>query len=261
MGATSPAGADRLQTWLGSPDWLEGLVTAHPVAAEGLARLTDAATGDGSLPASVKWLFMAAIGCVKQEDDLTSACLEQAFASGLSRDQADGAALTLLVSRGIPPYRRFIAAADQLVPRRGGETNEPPAGTVDVDEAKAYAASVYGTVPDRIRLMADEVPRALEGHLLLRRSGLRDTGLSPLHTELLLVAINSSLQEPDFVAAHAAAARKEGASDTELAEAAVTAVPFGGLAAWHAGAAGIAASRGRGRAGGRHLTHGAGAVG
>ena len=245
MEATSSAGADRLQTWLGSPDWLEGLVAAHPVAAEGLARLTDAATGDGSLPASVKWLYMAAIGSVKLEDDLSSACLEQAFASGLSRDQADGAALTLLVSRGIPPYRRFITTADQLVPRHGAGTSEPPAGRIDVDEAKAYAASVYGRVPDRIRLMADEIPRALEGHLMLRRSGLRDTGLSPLHTELLLVAINSSLQEPEFVAAHAAAARKEGASDTELAEAAATSVPFGGLAAWHAGAAGIAASRGR----------------
>lgn len=245
MEATSPAGADRLQAWLGSPDWLEDLVTAHPVAAEGLARLTDAATGDGSIPASVKWLYMAAIASVKQEDDLSFACLEQAFASGLSRDQADGAALTLLVSRGIPPYRRFIAAADQMVPRRGAETSEPPAGSVSAEEAKAYAASVYGTVPDRIRLMADEVPRALEGYLLLRRSGLRDTGLSPLHTELLLVAINSSLHEPEFVTAHAAAARKEGASDTELAEAVATAVPFGGLAAWRPGAAGIAASRAR----------------
>ena len=243
MEATPPAGADRLRTWLGSPDWLEGLVTSHPVAAEGLARLTDAATGEGSLPASIKWLYMAAIGCVKQEDDLSSACLEQAFASGLSRDQADGAALTLLVSRGIPPYRRFIAAADRLVPRRGAETSEPPAGRVSADEAMAYAASVYGTVPERTRLMADEVPRALEGYLLLRRSGLRETGLSPLHTELLLVAINSSLHEPEFVAAHAAAARKEGASDTELAEAVATAVPFGGLAAWRPGAAGIAASR------------------
>ena len=47
MEATSPAGADRLRTWLGSPDWLEGLVTAHPVAAEGLARLTDAANRRG----------------------------------------------------------------------------------------------------------------------------------------------------------------------------------------------------------------------
>ena len=243
MEATSPAGTDRLQTWLGSPDWLEGLVSAHPVAAEGLARLTEAATDDGSLPASVKWLYMAVIGSVKQEDDLSFACLEQAFASGLSRDQADGAALTLLASRGIPPYRRFIAVADQLVPRRGAEPSEPTVGRVSVDEAKAYAASVYGTVPDRIRLMADEVPRALEGYLLLRRSGLRDTGLSPLHTELLLVAINSSLYEPEFVAAHAAAAREEGASDTELAEAVATAVPFGGLAAWRPGAAGIAASR------------------
>lgn len=243
MKATSPAGADRLQTWLGSPDWLDSLVTAHPVAAEGLARLTDAATGDGSLPASVKWLYMAAIASVKQEDDLSSACIEQAFASGLSRDQADGAALTLLVSRGIPPYRRFVAAADRMVPRRGAGTSDPQAGRVSVDEAKAYAASVYGTVPDRIRLMADEVPRALEGYLLLRRSGLRGTGLSPLHTELLLVAVNSSLYEPEFVAAHAAAARKEGASDAELAEAVATAVPFGGLAAWRPGAAGIAASR------------------
>ncbi len=91
--------------------------------------------------------------------------------------------------------------------------------------------------------MLGELSHGKKVHIFAGGSGLCDTGLSSLHTELLLVAINSSLYEPEFVTAHASAARKEGASDTELAEAVATAVPFGGLAAWRPGAAGIAASR------------------
>ena len=243
MAPKSDYDSERLRVWLGSPDWLDALLDGNPEAAEGLSRLTDAATDEGALPASIKWLYMAAVASAKQHSDLASACLGRAFAAGLTREQADGAALVLLVSRGIPAYRALTIAADALVPRSKVKGAEAPEGAIDPDEAKAYAADVHGEVPNRVRLMADELPRALEGYMLLRRAGLRRTGLTALYSELLLVAINSSLYEPDFVTQHARAARKEGATDTELAEAVATAVPLGGLAAWSPGAAGIAASR------------------
>lgn len=245
MAPTPEFDTEALRSLLGRPEWLDVLVADHPEATDGLARFTDAATSDGTLPGSVKWLYMAAVAAAKNEVDLALLSLREAFSAGLTREQADGAALTLLVSRGIPPCRILIEAADQVVPRPavGPLPTADPVGDVGLEEARAYATEVHGEVPDRVQLMADELPKALEGYLLLRRSGLRETGLSPLHTELLLVAINSSLYEPGYVAQHAAAARKEGATDAELAEAVATAVPFGGLAAWLPGAAGIAASR------------------
>ncbi len=243
MAPKSTSDADRLRAWLGSPAWLESLLRDQPTAAEGLARLTDAATRGGALAASIKWLCMGAVAAAKLQPDLIPPCLRNGFEAGLTREEADGAALTLLASRGIPPYRLFVTSVDTLVPRSDSRGAEVPDGPIDPEDIKAYAASVHGEVPARVQLMADELPRALEGYLLLRRAGLRQTGLSAMHTELLLVAINSSLYEADFVATHADAARREGATDTELAEAVATSIPFGGLAAWRPGAAGIAASR------------------
>ena len=235
--------ADRLRTWLGSPPWLEALIEDQPVAGEGIARLIDAATDEGELAARIKWLYMGAVAAVKLQDDLLSICLAAAFESGLTREEADGAALTLLVSRGIPPYRMFVGSLDSLQPRSESPTQSGPENPIDPEEVKAYAASVHGEMLDRVQLMADELPRALDGYFLLRKAGLGNAGLSHMHTELLLVSINSALYEEEFVTSHAAAARREGATEAALAEAVATAIPFSGLAAWRPGAAGIAASR------------------
>ena len=233
----------RLSESLGSPQWLSHLIDTHPATAEGLARLVDAATTPGALAASTKWLFMSAVASAKAQPDLVERCLHRAAAEGTTRDEAEGAALTLLVSRGIPPFRLMADHIEKAFEDEATVGRPITQEAIDVDEVRRYAASVYGNVPERIELMAGELPRAMEGFLLLRRGGLRGTGLSAMDTELLLVAINSALYEEEFVTQHAAAARREGATDTELAEAVATAVPFGGLAAWRPGAAGIIASR------------------
>lgn len=94
--------------------------------------------------------------------------------------------------------------------------------------------------------MMDELPGALEAFHTLRSSATRGAGLTPKHTELLLVSLNSALHEPAFAESHARDARDEGASETELAEAVAAAVPLGGMAAWSAGASAIEASRAKG---------------
>ena len=234
---------ERLAASLGAQDWLTHLIDTHPATAEGLARLMDAATAPGAIAASTKWLFMFAVACAKAQPDLAERCLNRAAHEGTTRDEAEGAALTVLVSRGIPPFRLMaeqIAGSFEDASTAGQPVPQEP---IEADDVRRYATSVYGMVPARIELMAEELPEAAEGFLLLRRGGLRETGLSAMDTELLLVALNSALYEEEFVTQHAAAARREGATDTELAEAVATAIPFGGLAAWRPGAAGIVESR------------------
>ena len=233
---------DTLERLFGSGSWIQRLIDIHPALAEGLRRLAELATADGALPASTKLLFAGAIAAVKGEPQIAEAALSAAFAAGATRSQAEGAAAAVLVSRGLPAFM----ALSTLIEASARSPDAPGRDDVDVAtvaEILSYVEEIYGDVPERVRLMVDELPNAIEGFHLLRSAGLRGAGLDAKATELLLVALNSALLESEFVKSHARDARDEGASETELAEAVATAIPFGGMAAWHAGATAITESR------------------
>ena len=222
----------------------DALNHCNPVAASGMERLTEICISDGALSGSTKLLFLSSIAAVKLKPELTNKLLASALSRGPEPQEVTGAASTLLVSRGMPPCAMLLEGLLQCIDL------DPPTGQVDADrlftspdEALRYAESTYGLVPTHIELMASELPGALEGFHLLRSGGLRRSGLNPKLTELLLVAVNTALMEVEFVERHAREARREGASETELAEAALTAVPLAGLAAWRRGAEGIVGSR------------------
>jgi alkylhydroperoxidase/carboxymuconolactone decarboxylase family protein YurZ len=231
------------------PSLRDALNHCNPVAASGMERLIEITISDGALSGSTKLLFLSSIAAVKLKPELTNELLVSALSRGLEPQEVTGAAGTLLVSRGMPPCAMLLEGLLQCIDL------EPPTGQVDADqvdadrlltspdEALRYAESTYGLVPAHIELMASELPGALEGFHLLRSGGLRRSGLNPKLTELLLVAVNAALMEVEFVERHAREARREGASETELAEAALTAVPLAGLAAWRRGAEGIVGSR------------------
>jgi alkylhydroperoxidase/carboxymuconolactone decarboxylase family protein YurZ len=239
--------AARLERAFGRQPWIGDLLHTHPRAAEGLSRLVDVATGEGALGSGVKLLYMAAIAAARGDANLTAILLRGAFDAGISRQKAHGAAAALMVSRGASALATLVAAIHEVAgaPQDAAAiaTAVPAASEQEVLD---YVRSTYGTIPPRIQLMADELPGALEGFYLVRSGALRGGGLSAKETELLLVALNSALLEPEFVDSHARDARDEGASETELAEAVATAIPLGGMAAWHAGATGIETSRAAG---------------
>ena len=228
------------------PSMRHALRNCNPVASDGMGRLTEIVFADGALPGSIKLLFLAGIAATRLEPKLTSEFLASALRRGLEPQAALGAATTLLVSRGIPPCAVLIDALRQCLNDQVSLDNtepEPEPVLSSPHEALKYAETAYGLVPPHIDFMASELPEALEGFHLLRLGGLRRSSFSPMLTELLLVAVNTALMESEFVERHAGEARTEGASEKELAEAALTAIPLAGLAAWRRGAEGILRSR------------------
>ncbi len=236
--------AGRLGDIFGSQPWIDELVRSHPGVAEGLGRLTAVAALDGAIPGRIKLLYMAAIATAQRDTGLARVLLGGAVEGGLTAAEARGAAAALLVSRGVPVLSAFLGVVTEVT---GPATAGPGEDAADEEtSATEYVESVYGAVPERIRIMGEHLPEALDGFHRLRSTGLRGAGLEAKWTELLLVALNAALLEPGFVASHASDARDEGASEAELAEAAAVAIPLAGMAAWHAGATGIAESRRRG---------------
>ena len=240
---TLVGGADR--SVLGSAALASGRIDAvSPKFAEGLARVREVTDTDGACPAWAKALYMASAAAVKGHRDMLMAQMERSHRLGLTLPDARGAALTVLISRGEAVYATFNAAIDEVF----GDTMAPPAGDapefpIDRQGCLDYFEDYFGFVPDYVRLMADDAPRALEGYVLMREWSLAENVLDATHAELLLLTINAAEFSARFVNVHANGARRAGCSEAQIIEAVVCAIPVAGVASWLPGADGIMEGR------------------
>ena len=240
---TLVGGADR--SILGSAALATGQIDAvSPKFAEGLARVREVTDTDGACPAWAKALYMASAAAVKGHRQMLMAQMERSRDLGLELDVARGAALTVLISRGEAVYALFNSAIDETF----GETLRP--GGSEADEFPLdrqgcldYFEDYFGFVPEYVKLMADEAPRALEGYVLMREWSLAENVLDADHAELLLCTINAAEFSSRFVNVHANGARRAGCSEAQITEAVVCAIPVAGVAAWLPGADGIMEGR------------------
>lgn len=240
---TLVGGADR--SVLGSAALASGRIDAvSPKFAEGLARVREVTDTDGACPAWAKALYMASAAAVKGHRDMLMAQMERSRNLGLALSDARGAALTVLISRGEAVYATFNAAIDEVF----GDTMALPAGdapefSIDRQGCLDYFEDYFGFVPDYVRLMADDAPRALEGYVLMREWSLAENVLDATHAELLLLTINAAEFSARFVNVHANGARRAGCSEAQIIEAVVCAIPVAGVASWLPGADGIMEGR------------------
>jgi alkylhydroperoxidase/carboxymuconolactone decarboxylase family protein YurZ len=87
--------------------------------------------------------------------------------------------------------------------------------------------------------MADNVPEVFAGYQRMHHGALAADPRATKLAELALVALNAGELQTRFVAIHAATARRADATDAELLEAVICAIPVRGVAAWAAGAEGL----------------------
>ncbi len=244
-GTVTRSGAQRTAELVGDAPWLPRLEATAPKFVEGLARVADVITHDATLPAGLKYLFAAAICAVKRDAALVDRYLAAAAGAGIPRAHAEGASVGILISRGVIPHGLFVAATDHAYgPVADGGAHEAEAGfDADVPGAYAYFRQYFGFVPDYVELLGDRVGPGLEGYFLMRESSLGETPLPPRDMELLLCAVNAAEYQPRFVAIHARGARRAGATEEQLVEAALVAMPFAGVASWLPAAQGVIESR------------------
>ena len=230
---------------LGSPALADGeLAAISPKFAEGYARIRDVTDRDGACPAWAKALYMACAAAVRCQPEVTLRELTRSRELGLSLTDARGASLAVLISRGDATYNAFARAIDQAFDVAAGQSSEPiPDFSLDRQAALDYFQSYFGFVPDYIEVMADNAPRALEGYVLMRQWSLAENMLDAKHVELLLCTINAAEFSSRFVNIHANGARNAGASEAEITEAVVCAIPISGVASWLPGADGIMEGR------------------
>jgi alkylhydroperoxidase/carboxymuconolactone decarboxylase family protein YurZ len=217
-----------------------------PKFAEGLARIREVTDRDGACPAWAKALYMAAAAAVKGHDEMMRREIGRAVAGGLTHEHARGACIAVLISRGEAIYDKFSRAMDAAFGRvvEIDHGNPGPLPDAAVEDAENYFIEYFGKVPHYIETMAKRAPRALEGYFLMREASLEQNPLPWKHVELLLMTVNAAELSQWFVGIHAHGARKAGATEEEIVEAIVCAIPVAGVAAWLPGAEGIAPADG-----------------
>ncbi|MFJ8812969.1 carboxymuconolactone decarboxylase family protein [Amycolatopsis thermoflava] len=236
--------AGRATRWLPDEPWFPALHKGHPAFAEGMARVGDVITGDCALPGGYKLLFAAVIAAVKRDRHLVGHYLGLAAEAGVAHREAEGAGVGVLISRGVVPHRLLTESIGEVYgPRESAPVRPATPPTADVRSSLDYFSRYFGFVPDYVELLGERAPVALEGYFLMREAALTGTALPAKIMELLLCAVNAAEYQSRFVMIHARGARKAGATEEQLVEACLTALPFAGVASWLPAADGIFQSR------------------
>ncbi len=210
---------------------LAAIARLAPESAAGYGRVRELIETDGALEAGVKALLVGAAAVARGHDELAARELARARELGIDDDQLASAAAMLLLSRGEAVAERFASAAGPFEP------SGPPRES-DERDARRYFLD-YNRVeelPPRVGLLEEGAPAVFEGYHQMHHAALIADPGAALLAELVCCTVNAGELRGDFVAIHAATARRAGASREQLLEAVVCAIPVAGVAAWAASA-------------------------
>jgi alkylhydroperoxidase/carboxymuconolactone decarboxylase family protein YurZ len=213
---------------------VERLAESVPESVAGYRSVRSVIDCDGALSAAEKALLVAASAAVRGYAGVCARELTRGRGLGLRDDQIATAAAALLLSRGEGASGLLLEAAGEISPQG------PPAPRCEV-EAEEYLLG-YNQVdelPARFAVLAEHAPPVFEGYFRMHHAALRSRPEAAKLAELVVCAANAADIKGDFVAAHAVGARRAGATDRELLEAIVCAMPVGGVGAWAASVSAI----------------------
>lgn len=213
-----------------------------PKTLAGYRRFRAVIEQDGALPAPLKHLFVAAAACVKNYAGMAERELRAAAAAGLDAEHAGAAIAILASSRGEGAALRFEAIYSEVYPDTARITAEEQELAVAPGEAEANFLAYFNSMPPSLGKLIELVPVGGDAYYLMREGTLSGTALEPHHAELLLVTVLAA-DYSNWASVHMDGARRAGASEAEVAEAVLCAVPVAGLSAWVVGATAMDAGK------------------
>ena len=188
---------------------------------------------DGAVPARLKALFAAVAAVDRRHLSLARRELERGASLGLTSKEATAGLIVLSSLRGEAAALDFA----QIIEESFCDMQAPdpqPLPTAAEGEAEAnFRAYWAGSIPAPLGALMRLVPEAADAYYLMRRGSIDANPLSAKYGELLLLSILAAGYSP-MAATHVRGARNAGASDEEIAEAVLCAVPSAGIAAWMA---------------------------
>lgn len=210
------------------------LLRGHaPYTLAGYEKFRAAIELDGAIPARLKALFASVAAVDRRHLALARREFARGVTLGLTPGEATAGLIVLTSLRGEGAALDFAAIIDESFDDLAAPApRELP--TVAPGEAEANFRGYWaGIIPAPLVQLMRLVPDAADAYYLMRRGSIDANPLSPKQGELLLLAILAAGYSP-MAATHVRGARNAGASDQEIAEAVLCAVPAAGIAAWMA---------------------------
>jgi len=200
----------------------------------------------GTLPKWFKHVLVACTCLVKRRPDEARKWIASACDAGATPEAIAAIAVDLVLSRGAHMGDELISALvasgravpSSVLPGQQSITLDPTS-----DSIREYFTGVFGSVPERVALLLDRCAPGMRAYHLLRQAGLDDSVLPAHYMEIVLVVVNAADYQPMFVEVHARGAFAKGATEEQLVEACVCAIPHAGVAAWLPASIGIIAGR------------------
>jgi len=209
------------------------LLRGHaPYTLAGYAEFRAVIDKDGAVPARLKALFASVAAIDRRYPDLARRELARGVALGLSVREATAGLIVLTSLRGEGAALEFAAILAESFDADDTPAPQPLPG-VSQGEAEANFRAYFGTIPPPLAQLLRLVPAAADAYYLMRRGSIDANPLSPKYGELLLLAILAAGYSP-MALTHVRGARMAGATDQEIAEAVLCAIPAAGIAAWMA---------------------------
>jgi alkylhydroperoxidase/carboxymuconolactone decarboxylase family protein YurZ len=203
-----------------------------PFTRSGYALFREVIETDGALPAGLKSLLAAVAACNRGYAELARSELARAARLGVTVSEAAAGLILLSSLRGEGAALGFDTLLREVYPLPVAPAE---AGLVRAEpgEAEANFKAYFGTVPPALATLLRLVPKGADGYFLMRKGTIDCNQLDRKAAELMLIAVLASDYSP-MAATHIRAARAVDASDEEMAEAILCAVPSAGIAAWMA---------------------------
>jgi len=209
------------------------LTRLAPYTVAGYALFREVVETDGALPARIKGLFAAVAAINKRDAGLAARELARARSQGLTLDEASSGLILLSSLRGEGVALAYDAVLGGVFDGRPAASATPATVHAAPGEAEANFRAYFGSVPPALANLLALVPRGADAYYLMRKGTIECNRLDRKLSELMLVAVLAADYSP-MAATHVKAARTAGATEHELAEAILCAVPSGGIAAWMA---------------------------
>jgi 4-carboxymuconolactone decarboxylase len=197
---------------------------------------------DGALSAADKSVSVAMGHAAVEQPEFVRRELARAADLGVPEEHILGASTILLHVRGGVVFREFVLAARPTYALSGVTMlDTPPPG---LDAAVAYLTEqAGGELPARSRLLADEAPMIFEAYASMHRIALGDSSIDPCKRELSLCTVLAAVLQFGLLESHVGGARRQGASEAQIVEAIMCAVPAAGGLAWAGGSAAVLRTR------------------
>ncbi|WP_158599087.1 carboxymuconolactone decarboxylase family protein [Planococcus salinus] len=224
--------ADEKTTQNPLSDWAQKMNAYSPKAWEHYRALQDEVLAAGALSRKDKELILVGINAARRYESGMLQHAENALKEGATVQEFVEVLSVCILSRGIPAWLEGIKAIEYAI-EHSDETNASPQEKTEPQEAVAYFKQENnGLLPEWARIMNDYSPVSLARYAALRQSELTDAAVSRKLKELVLVGINLAERYDKGVQLHINGARKEGATEQEIAEVGLISVLTAGIPAW-----------------------------